>query len=133
MSGWRQVEALGFLSREEVFRLMLRSRVGLVILHPLKNYLNALPVKMFEHMAAGLPVIASAFPLWRQIIEKNHCGLCVDPFDSEQIAQAIQWIMEHPEEAKQMGGNGRKSVEERYNWEMEKQTLLTLYENIPSE
>jgi glycosyltransferase involved in cell wall biosynthesis len=85
---------------------------------------------MFEYMAAGIPVIASDFPLWREIVEGNHCGLCVDPLDSKAIALAIDWLLEHPEEAEKMGKNGQRAVRERYNWDNEAETLLAAYKTL---
>jgi len=129
-SSWSKVNELGFLNRQQVNELLSRSKAGLVTLHPVINYIDALPVKMFEYMAAGLPVIASDFPLWRDIVEGNNCGLCVDPLDPKAIGEAIQYIIEHPEEAERMGKNGRKTVEEKYNWSIEEQKLLVLYEEL---
>ena len=116
MLGWRQVEALGFVDRQGVMTTMDRSMAGLVLLHPKINYINAQPVKMYEYMAAGIPVIASNFSLWREIVEGAKCGICVDPLNPKEIAKAIQFIIEHPAEAEQMGKNGRRAVKERYNW-----------------
>ena len=81
-------------------------------------------------MAMGLPVIASNFPLYREIAEGAKCGICVDPLNPEEIAGAIRCIIEHPAEAEQMGKNGRKVVEERYNWGMEEKKLLYLYQEL---
>lgn len=128
--GWKQVVELGHISREEVRAVLSSSMAGLVVLHPIANYMDALPVKMFEYMAAGIPVIASNFPLWKEIIEGNKCGLCVDPLNPKEIANAIQWIMNNPGQAKRMGENGRKAVEEKYNWEAESKKLLAVYENL---
>lgn len=64
-------------------------------------------------MAAGLPVVASNFPLWRKIIQNAQCGLCVDPLDPEAIAQAIDYLYEHPDEAREMGENGCRVVLEQ--------------------
>jgi glycosyltransferase involved in cell wall biosynthesis len=127
MPGWRQVEELGFVDREGVKAAISRSMAGLVVLHPTINYIDALPVKMFEYMSAGIPVVASNFPLWKEIVEGNNCGICVDPLDPEEIAGAIQFIVNHPAEAEQMGKNGRRAVEERYNWDVEEEKLLRLY------
>ena len=127
MPDWRQVEVLGFVDRNGVRAAAVRSMGGLVVLHPTINYMDALPVKMFEYMSAGIPVIASNFPLWKEIIEGAECGICVDPLNPEEIAGAIQFIVEHPAEAEQMGKNGRRAVEERYNWGIEEKKLLEFY------
>lgn len=76
---WLKVNELGFLCRRDVYTLLTNSIAGLVVLHPKINYIDALPVKMFEYMSAGTPVIASNFPLWCEIVEGNNCGICVDP------------------------------------------------------
>jgi glycosyltransferase involved in cell wall biosynthesis len=78
-------------------------------------------------MSAGIPVIASDFPLWREIVLGNQCGLCVDPMDPAAIAKAIDYLVAHPDEARQMGENGRRAVLERYNWSVEEAKLMDFY------
>lgn len=128
--GWQKTDYRGWLDRSAVRQILQDSVAGLVTLHPVINYLDALPVKMFEYMAAGVPVIASDFPLWKQIIEDSGCGLCVDPFDPSAIADAIDYLVCHPEMAEQMGRNGQQAVAEKYNWDIEKQKLLLLYQDV---
>lgn len=125
--GWRKVDELGWLDREQVAAVLRRSVAGLVTLHPAINYIDSLPVKMFEYMSAGIPVIASNFPLWREIIEGNDCGVCVDPLDAGAIAEAIDFVVANPKRARQMGQNGQRAVAERYNWAVEEKKLLALY------
>jgi glycosyltransferase involved in cell wall biosynthesis len=128
--GWGKVDYRGWLDREGVKIALNESVAGLVTLHPIINYLDSLPVKMFEYMAAGLPVVASNFSLWKQIIEGNQCGLCVDPLDPIAIAEAIDYLAANPEEAEQMGRNGQKAVLEHYNWGIEEQKLLDFYSSL---
>lgn len=124
---WNKVTYLGFLNRQEIVEVLNKSVAGLVILHPLVNYLDSLPIKMFEYMAAGIPVIASNFKLWAEIIDSNKCGICVDPFNTKEISKAIQYIIDNPDKAREMGMNGRKAVEILFNWENEANKLIKLY------
>jgi glycosyltransferase involved in cell wall biosynthesis len=126
----KPVEMMGFLKRPEVKSLLAESQVGLVALHPLENYLDSLPVKMFEYMAAGLPVIASDFPFWQKIIAENACGISVDPLEPEKIARAVNWLLENPQQAEEMGRNGKKAVSQKFNWQNEEKKLLGLYSDL---
>jgi glycosyltransferase involved in cell wall biosynthesis len=126
-AGWARVTAHGQLDRDGVRRVMARAVAGLVTLHPVANYLEALPVKMFEYMAAGIPVIASRFPLFRDIVEGSHCGMCVDPVDPQAIASAIDYLVANPDIAKLMGENGRNAVLEKYNWSGQALKLTDFY------
>ncbi|MEW5766778.1 MAG: glycosyltransferase family 4 protein [bacterium] len=130
LPGWRRVEFLGWQSIQQVKYLLGVSRIGLVTLHSIINYLDSYPVKLFEYMSAAIPVIASDFPLWREIVEGAGCGLLVDPLNPEAIAEAITYLLTHPDEAKNMGLNGRKAIEEKYNWKNEGNKLLELYKRI---
>lgn len=128
--GWSSVDELGWLDRDGVRAVLERSVAGVVTFHPLPNHIDAQPNKMFEYMSAGIPVIASHFPLWREIIEGNDCGLCVDPMDTKAIAEAIDFLVRNPDRAQCMGKNGRKAVEVKYNWKIEGKKLLNLYEDL---
>ena len=81
-------------------------------------------------MAASLPVIASDFPLWRQIVDGAGCGLLVDPLDPKAIAGAIQWLLDNPHEAEAMGRRGRQAVATEYNWDRETRKLVALYNRM---
>lgn len=126
-SGWQQVDALGFLNRQQVAEVLATSAAGLVTFLPAPNHIDAQPNKMFEYMSAGVPVIASNFPLWKDIIEGNACGLCVDPLDAGAIAQAIDELVSNPAQAEQLGRNGQRAVEEKFNWSIEEAKLLQFY------
>jgi glycosyltransferase involved in cell wall biosynthesis len=128
--GWNKVSELGFVNREEVKKVYKEAKLGLVTLYPVINYIDALPVKMFEYMAAGLPVIASNFPLWKSIVEGNNCGVCVDPLNSKEISEAITMILSNPENAKEMGENGKRIVKEKYNWALEEKKLTEFYNGL---
>jgi glycosyltransferase involved in cell wall biosynthesis len=119
----------GWASRERVGQILGEVRAGLVVLKPVEHEMLTLPIKLFEYMAAGLPVIASDFPLWRSIVEGANCGLLVDPLEPASIATAMQWVLDHPDEALEMGRRGRRAVETDFNWEPEAERLIDFYRN----
>lgn len=130
LSGWAKTDFLGYLDRSEISNVLSTSIAGLVVLHPTQSYLDALPVKMFEYMCAGIPVIASDFPLWRSIINDAQCGKCIDPLNPLEIAKAIDFFHDNPNLVKIMGENGKNAVIEKYNWFIEESKLFTFYGNM---
>ena len=129
-SGWRRTRYHGFVDQKTTFRMLGKVRAGLVLFHPEPNHLESMPQKIFEYMGAGLPVIASDFPLWRRIIGGAGCGLFVDPQSPPEIAGAIQYVLTHPAEAEEMGRRGRAAVLDRFNWRSEAAKLIDLYMEI---
>ncbi|HFB99935.1 MAG TPA: glycosyltransferase, partial [Phaeodactylibacter sp.] len=132
LPSWEKVTEYGFVGREKRNELLARSKIGLSTLMPIPNYKLAYSVKMFEYMAAGIPSIISDFPMWREIIEETNCGICVNPEDPKAISKAINYLLENDDIAKQMGENGRRAVEEKYNWATQEKKLIHLYQQILS-
>lgn len=128
--GWESVEELGFIDRKTSMQLKQRAIAGIVTFLPYPNHTNAQPNKIFEYMAAGLPVIGSNFPMWKDLLEQHACGICVDPTKPSEIAAAIEYVKSHPEEADLMGKNGKRLVQEKYNWKAEEQKLASFYQTI---
>lgn len=127
IDSWSSVDFVGWLDRKGIESILRQSVVGLVTLHPRANYVESLPVKMFEYMAAGIPVVASNFPYWAQIINDEKCGICVDPLDPVQIANAIDSLIESPGTSRMMGENGKQAIKEKYNWGIEESKLVESY------
>lgn len=127
LPGWEYVQELGMQDRAGVSRTYGRSFAGLVLFHDEPNHTHAQPNKLFEYMSAGMPLIASNFPLWREVVEGSGAGICVDPLDVEAIAAAMRRLDGDRELAQRMGECGRRAVNETYNWEAERRKLLALY------
>lgn len=131
---WNLVDYLGVVSHEEVSDIYQKSKVGLVLLDYTPNaggHRGSLGVlKMFEYMMAGIPVVATDFDLWKEIVEGNDCGRCVDPHNVKAIANAINYFIDNPEKAYEAGEKGRKAVLEKYNWNTQEAILLGLYKRL---
>lgn len=127
------VEYLGLVPHEKISDYLREADVGLVLYHPVPNALWSRPNKLFEYMMAGLAIVASNMPGWRDFVEGEECGILVDPKDLDQITRAIEHLMKHPEERHRMGENGRRAVLEKYNWNREAKKLLALYKELLDE
>ncbi|MBV8430039.1 MAG: glycosyltransferase, partial [Solirubrobacterales bacterium] len=110
--------------------LLQRGGIGLVPQLPCGNNEAAWPIKMFEFMAAGLPLIYSDLPGHREIAGTVGAGIPVDPQRPEQIANAIEQLSSSPGLSQRLGEAGRLAVRERLNWDMERVKLLDLYREI---
>jgi glycosyltransferase involved in cell wall biosynthesis len=124
------VRVTGYLTRPQVAHWIGRARVGLVVLHPTRKYLESYPTKLFEYMAAGLPVVASNFPVWHRMVEDAGCGLTVNPRDPVELIEAVRWILDHPDEAAAMGARGQAAVREHYDWSHEAERLVRFYHRL---
>ncbi|MBR6113879.1 MAG: glycosyltransferase [Oscillospiraceae bacterium] len=124
------VHTYGFVPPETVRRQMYSSLIGMVVEYPTGNAVNAYCVKLFEYMAAGLAVVSSDIPLWREIVEGADCGICVDPNDLDAVVEAVRRLAADPEEARRLGRNGRRWAEKQYNWAREEEKLLALYREL---
>ena len=130
LPGFAFVDFVGQVPYAQVYRYLAQATIGLVCNQPRHDYALAQPNKLFEYMSAGLPVIASNFALWKKVVEGNQCGLTVDPTSPTEIAQAIDYLLARPELRRRMGENGRKAVQNQYNWDQESEKLLALYRRI---
>ena len=130
MPGWAKVDYRGVVDRQGIAAILAESDIGLVLLHPIPNYLDALPIKMFEYMSAALPVVSSDFPLWRGIVEANGAGICVDPCDTDSIVRVVESLLADPARRQAMGQAGRRVVEKECNWETESTKLAALYQTL---
>lgn len=128
--GWAYTEYLGILDREGVESLLSRSTVGLVLFQPESNHVLSMPTKMFEYMQAGLPVLASDFPLWQRLIRDSGAGVVVDPTNVDQTTIALTTMLESPNSLADMGRLGKALVEQSYSWTSESTILLQLYEQL---
>lgn len=128
LPGWSRTVAYGRLERFELPAILGRARVGLLVFQTTRaSVTDGLPTKLFEYMAAGLPVIASSSLRCRDLITGLGCGLVIDSASSAEIAKALLHILEDPANAYRMGQRGRAAVQAQFNWASETPSLLRLY------
>ncbi|HPE58529.1 MAG TPA: glycosyltransferase [Bacteroidales bacterium] len=134
LEGWKKVNYLGVVPHETVKTIYKNSLIGIACLAYTANTgfrKGSLGVlKLFEFMNAGMAVVCSDSELWKEIIDKEKCGIYVNPYDVIEIKKAVELLISKPQLASSMGFNGRKAVEREYNWQKEEIKLLNLYNNL---
>lgn len=127
---WHNIEFIDGFELEELPCIFARSSMGNVFRCNISEKGSYGVMKIFETMEAGLPVLLPDLLLYREIVNKYHCGICVDPNDVSSIESAIRYLVEHKQEAYEMGQNGRRAVIEEFNWDNEAKKMITIISNI---
>jgi glycosyltransferase involved in cell wall biosynthesis len=126
------VVSRGKLGRSEIAALLNESLIGLCLFHSEPNHLHAMPTKIFEYMAAGLPVITSDLPKSREIVETADCGCSVSLDNPKALVDKLATLAADPRRATELGLAGRAAVSRDYNWEHDAAELGDLYREISS-
>lgn len=133
-SGWKKVKYYGKLPFIDVQKIIHEVSIGIALNDYIPNYggnIGSLGnTKQFEFMQIGIPIICTDFVLWKEIIDEWKCGICVNPHDIQAIRDAINYLIENKDIAKEMGDNAKKAVIERYNWKTQETVLLNLYDGL---
>lgn len=139
LPGWKNVSFMGTLPHSKVIDLYNKSTLGLAIEsydNPNAGYKTGSLgcTKIPDYMASGIPVIVSDSLVWGGIVRKYDCGVVVeDPNNKEEIARAINSILDDTNRAKEMGENALKAAKEEFNWDSQEKVLLEMYHNILGE
>lgn len=129
--GWKQVIHHGFVSQNELSYIYDNSKIGIGLFHPAPNHNEGISTKLYEYMYAGLPVIISdSVKSNKDVVDKHKCGIVVNPFNNEEVVNAINLLMNNDQLASEMGCNGRKAVKEYYNWKNEEKQLINAYNKL---
>ena len=95
------------------------------------NQLYATPNRLFESLAAGIPVVVSDFPEMRRVVEEHGVGAVCDPTDPGSIAAAVGALLDESASARaERRARCRQAVEDTFNWERQVQNLLVIYRRL---
>lgn len=125
------VEFKGNLPHQEVLQKMYQWKLGVVPLANTPLMAGALPSKIFEVMAIGLPVLLSApYGEAAQLLENAEAGMTVLPEDPQAIADAIVYLAKYPDLCNSLGKQGRQYVMTHYDRSMIAQNFATMIEQL---
>lgn len=124
------IELLGTVPHEELPKYVTRAAVGWIPWLESPNNVRGMPNKLFEYMAASLPLVVPDFGLISRIVRETGCGLVAKTGDPRDHAEKLAYMLTHPDEATEMARRGFRIVHDVYNWDVEKQKLLALYREL---
>jgi len=125
-----RVYFFGAVPFDEVTRTAMSADIGLILLQNADlNFYYASPNKLFDFMAAGLPVVGSNFPDMKKFIEGYNIGMTCDPTNPREIADAIDYIISDENRYNEMKKNALEAAK-IFNWENEGRKLVALYAGL---
>jgi glycosyltransferase involved in cell wall biosynthesis len=106
--------------------------IGIQILQPVSvNHTSTISNKLIEYAHAGLPVVASDFPMIREVMRRYPFGVLVDPREPIQVASAIRKLAESKSLRERLSKHAREASEE-LTWESEAARLQSIYGRLDS-
>jgi glycosyltransferase involved in cell wall biosynthesis len=123
------VRVHGWLSQDEVDELMRNANVGALTYRVCGHWNHTIPNKIFDYMLAGIPVLATEVLPIQRIINETSCGVVCRDLDPADIAERLEYLRD-PAVRQALGECGYQAVQEKYNWETDKQRLIEVVSNL---
>lgn len=111
-----QVAFHGYVANEVALEAVRRSDVGVVPHFANDSWNSTIPNKLFDYMAAGLPVISSSARPAARIVSATGCGEVFRDRDAEDLARAIERLLDG-QRRRDCGSAGRRAIKQQYHWE----------------
>jgi len=124
------IKLFGYMNYYEAMQIVCKSKVGLCLLKPIKNYIDSYPTKLFDYLQVGVPCICSNFPLYQKLIDKYDAGISVDPLDIEGVATTIYGLLDDPDKYNNLSKNGIIALNNDYNWSTQENKLFNLVQSF---
>lgn len=122
-----RVEYLGYVSEEEKRSLLAESTI-----YALPSHAEGLPIALLEGMATGNAVVSTSVGSIPEVVDEEN-GRLVSPGDVDELTEALEWLIEHPERARRMGERNARLVREQYSWDAVIDRLVETYETVTDE
>lgn len=124
------VDILGRVDFSELPKYLEKSKIGIVTLLPIPKYEKNIPMKQFEYMAYGLPIVGSDLQPIREFTGESNSGILVNPINEKEIWEAIKILLKNKSIYYELSSNGMKVVKEKYNWKYSEDKLISIYNRL---
>jgi glycosyltransferase involved in cell wall biosynthesis len=124
------IEYFNWMDQSEAYKLVAECIAGIVLYTRVPNHYYLRSNKVFEYMAAGIPVLYSDFPDWKAKLDMYKVGFGVNPENEQQIVSRMKDLLQSDELVAGMGKNGKDAIQNKFNWEIEEKKLFELYDKL---
>lgn len=114
----------------EIDAFLAKGCIGLSVEQNTPEKVIAIPTKLFEYMATGLPIVASNLPLTKEIIDNSKCGIVVPCDDADKYVDAAEYMLSHTLTFSKYKENGFEAIENIYSWQIEKNKLIDFFNGL---
>lgn len=104
--------------------------LGVILLDRRPNHERALPNKLFDYMAHGVPALVPEYPAMSAVVRESGSGIALPESDVEHVGAAIRYLMTRRSELESMGARGRNAFETRYCWERQEPAFLGIVREV---
>ena len=124
-----RVQFKGFVPHRYIKKYLNEADVGVIPLtdNVMSRYFTS-PLKMFEYMSAGVPIVASDLPTIREVLIDHKNAVLVKPGDSKDLAQGINELLDNQEVANKLSQKAYEDVKQ-YSWDMRAERIIKVLEN----
>jgi len=119
----------GVLPYNDAIEVVSQCDIGLMVMHRGRSKEMSSPLKMFEYLGLGLPIIASDFKKWHEVLDERPCALFVDSDSAEDIAEKMEILIKDEKLRSQMRDNAIE-ISRKYTWKSVEDRLLKLYRSL---
>lgn len=126
----KNVEFVGSVKHEDVPGYLKKCKIGIVTLLPIPKYYKNIPIKQFEYMTFGLPIVGSDLPPISKFVKEADSGILVDPLNHIEIWEAMIKIINDKDLYNKLSQNGMKAIKQKYNWATQEEKLYSIYKNL---
>ncbi|GAF70497.1 unnamed protein product, partial [marine sediment metagenome] len=125
-NGNKHVKILGELEKNEIYQI-IRNAAFIVV--PSIWYEN-MPNVILESFSFGKTVVGSRIGSIPELVKHGETGLLFEPADTDDLAEKMKWMIDHPKECWRMGQNARRLIEKEYNPELHYKRIMEVFKNI---
>ena len=123
------IRLFGYINYYDAMQIVCKSKIGLCLLKPKKNYIESYPTKLFDYMQVGVPFVCSNFPLYDNLLNKCNAGVSIDPLNIKGISSTIIGLFDDSEKYNNLSKNGINALNKEYNWLAQENKLFHLIQS----